>query len=56
MFKLIKEGELRFPEKPPSSNEAKDFIIRVNFYFWNIYIIYMYIKKKQTIMKKIKYI
>ena len=29
MFKLIKEGELRFPEKPPSTPEAKDFIIRV---------------------------
>jgi len=30
MFKLIKEGELRFPDKPFISNEAKDFIARVN--------------------------
>jgi hypothetical protein len=29
MFKLIKEGELRFPEKPAVSAEAKDFIIKV---------------------------
>ncbi|EGR30805.1 protein kinase domain protein [Ichthyophthirius multifiliis] len=28
MFKLIKEGELRFPEKPAITNEAKDFIIK----------------------------
>lgn len=30
MFKLIKEGELKFPEKPACSPEAKDFIIRVS--------------------------
>lgn len=29
MFKLIKEGELRFPERPETSKEAKDFIQRV---------------------------
>jgi hypothetical protein len=29
MFKLIKEGELRFPERPETSKEAKDFISRV---------------------------
>jgi serum/glucocorticoid-regulated kinase 2 len=28
MFKLIKEGELRFPERPETSKEAKDFISR----------------------------
>lgn len=26
MFKLIKEAELKFPEKPAVSPEAKDFI------------------------------
>ena len=31
MFKLIKEGELRFPERPETSKEAKDFISRVLF-------------------------
>lgn len=31
MFKLIKEGELRFPERPEVSKEAKDFISRVLF-------------------------
>lgn len=30
MFKLIKEGELKFPEKPAVSPEAKDFITKVN--------------------------
>ena len=30
MFKLIKEGELRFPERPETSKEAKDFISRVH--------------------------
>ena len=29
MFKLIKEGELKFPERPETSKEAKDFIMRV---------------------------
>ena len=29
MFKLIKEAELRFPERPEVSKEAKDFISRV---------------------------
>lgn len=29
MFKLIKEGELKFPEKPAVSPEAKDFITQV---------------------------
>ena len=29
MFKLIKDGELRFPEKPVVTNEAKDFITKV---------------------------
>lgn len=28
MFKLITEGELRFPERPETSKEAKDFISR----------------------------
>lgn len=28
MFKLIKEGELKFPEKPAVSPEAKDFITK----------------------------
>ena len=32
MFKLIKEGELRFPEKPAVTPEAKDFIIKVLFF------------------------
>lgn len=29
MFKLIKEAELKFPEKPAVSAEAKDFISKV---------------------------
>lgn len=29
MFKLIKDGELRFPDRPETSKEAKDFITRV---------------------------
>jgi serum/glucocorticoid-regulated kinase 2 len=29
MYKLIKEGELRFPERPETTKEAKDFISRV---------------------------
>lgn len=29
MFKLIKEGELKFPEKPEVSQDAKDFIRKV---------------------------
>lgn len=29
MFKLIKEGELRFPERPETTKDAKDFISRV---------------------------
>lgn len=29
MFKLIKDGELKFPEKPETSREAKDFITKV---------------------------
>ena len=37
MFKLIKEGELKFPERPETSKEAKDFIMRV-------LIIYQHIK------------
>jgi len=28
MFKLIKEGELKFPEKPDVSKEGKDFIVK----------------------------
>jgi len=28
MFKLIKEGELKFPERPETTKEAKDFITR----------------------------
>lgn len=28
MFKLIKDGELRFPERPEVSKESKDFITR----------------------------
>lgn len=28
MFKLIKEADLKFPEKPPVSPEAKDFIAK----------------------------
>lgn len=28
MFKLIKEGNLTFPEKPVTSDAAKDFIVR----------------------------
>lgn len=28
MFKLIKDGELRFPEKPVISKEGQDFIMR----------------------------
>lgn len=32
MFKLIKEAELRFPERPEVSKEAKDFISRVYIY------------------------
>lgn len=28
MFKLIKEGELKFPEKPEVSKEGKDFIVK----------------------------
>ena len=31
MFKLIKDGELKFAEKPETSKEAKDFIIKVNY-------------------------
>jgi serum/glucocorticoid-regulated kinase 2 len=26
MFKLVKEGDLKFPEKPDTSNDAKNFI------------------------------
>lgn len=26
MFKLIKDGELKFPDRPESSKEARDFI------------------------------
>ncbi len=29
MFKLIKEGELKFPERPETTKEAKDFITKV---------------------------
>ena len=29
MFKLIKDGELRFPDRPETTKEAKDFITRV---------------------------
>lgn len=29
MYKLIKEAELKFPEKPAVSPEAKDFITKV---------------------------
>jgi serum/glucocorticoid-regulated kinase 2 len=29
MFKLIKEGELRFPDRPETTKEAKDFISKV---------------------------
>ena len=32
MFKLIKDGELRFPERPEVSKEAKDFITKVRYY------------------------
>jgi len=28
MFKLIKEGELKFPERPETTKEAKDFITK----------------------------
>lgn len=31
MFKLIKEGELRFAERPEVTKEGKDFIARVLF-------------------------
>lgn len=34
MFKLIKEAELRFPERPEVSKEAKDFISRVKYYLY----------------------
>jgi len=30
MFILIKEAELKFPEKPSVSMEAKDFIAKVS--------------------------
>jgi len=33
MFKLIKEAELKFPEKPAVTPEAKDFITKVYFLF-----------------------
>ena len=38
MFKLIKEGELRFPDRPETTPMAKDFITKV-------YLIYIYILK-----------
>jgi len=28
MFKLIKEGELKFPKAPETTDEAKDFITK----------------------------
>jgi hypothetical protein len=33
MFKLIKEGELKFPERPETTKEAKDFITKVFFFY-----------------------
>lgn len=36
MFKLIKDGELKFAEKPETTKEAKDFIFKVIFTLSNI--------------------
>lgn len=44
MFKLIKEGELKFPERPETSKEAKDFIMRV-------LIEIKYLKKNQLLVR-----
>jgi hypothetical protein len=39
MFKLIKEGELRFPDRPETTKEAKDFISRVYTLFFRLNLI-----------------
>jgi len=40
MFILIKEAELKFPERPAVSAEAKDFITKVKLYFPSFVIIH----------------
>lgn len=33
MFQLIRDSEVRFPQKPETSPEAKDIILKVFFFF-----------------------